>query len=92
MGCRYKKAHPGFVSFSTRSIVKEMAIMKKLLTVLAAGLFAAGAFAQAPAAPEAAPAATAAPAHMAKTPVKKHAAAHKKVNHKKASKHAKKAV
>ncbi|WP_342666079.1 hypothetical protein [Simplicispira psychrophila] len=90
------KAHPELVSFSTRYIVKEMAIMNKFLAVLAAGLFAAGAFAQAPASPasDAAPAslaAPAAPAHMAKAPVKKHTA-HKKVSHKKVKKHAAKAV
>jgi hypothetical protein len=93
-----------FAKPSTRRFVKEMAHMKKLLAVLMAGLFAAGAFAQAPAtapapapapaaAPQAAPAPAAAPAAKATKAAKAPAAAkHKKVAPKKTRKPVKKAV
>ncbi|GKT21209.1 hypothetical protein AVHM3334_04005 [Acidovorax sp. SUPP3334] len=83
------------------NLIKELAYMKKLLAILVAGLFAAGAFAQgaAPAAP-ATPAVTSAPSAEPAAPAPKaHAkakskkpAAHK-VAHKKATKkHAKSAA
>jgi len=84
---------------SSRHLIKEKAHMKKLLAVLMAGLFSAGAFAQAPVAalaPAAAttlatPASTAVRTPVAKAPTKKVAhkkVAHKKAVHKKAHRHA----
>ncbi len=70
--------------------------MKKLLAVLIAGLFTAGAFAQAPAAPSAPMAAdnsyTPAPAPKAHAKKAHKNAKHNKVAHKKTKKHSKAAA